>query len=139
LWWIEDSAWKHIDGRERLKTPLSDHLHELFTIWGSSFAALAPDFERMFEFYEVLGSLTHLEDTSKQDIQAALTNDQNFARMPLGRTAWHTANAEKIIATLQKDPMKSALIKAGFARGDGEFLDAFISNFQRIAGRMRFM
>jgi hypothetical protein len=59
--------------------------------------------------------------------------------MPLGRAGWHTANAEKIIAEIQKDPMRSALIKAGFAKGDGEFLDAFVANFQRIAGRMRFM
>jgi SIR2-like domain len=32
--WIDDRTWKQIDGRETLKTPLSDHLLELFTIWG---------------------------------------------------------------------------------------------------------
>jgi hypothetical protein len=113
-------------------------LLELFTIWGSSFAALATDFERMFELYEVLGSLAHLEDTSKQMIIAALQDGQGFVRMPLGRAVWHTANAEKIVAEIQKDPMKSALFKAGFATGDDDFLDAFIENFQRAARRMRF-
>jgi hypothetical protein len=118
---------------------LSDHLFELFTRWGSSFAALTPDFEQMFEMSEVLGSLTHLEDTSKQDIQEALKNPQDFARVPVGRASWHTANADKILAEIQKDPMRSELIKAGFAKGDGDYLDVMVANFQRVARRMRFM
>jgi hypothetical protein len=86
--WIDNAIWKTVDGRGTLTTPLSDHLLELFTIWGSSFAALTPDFERMFEMYEVLGSLIHLENTSKQDIQAALKDPQDFVLMPLGRARW---------------------------------------------------
>jgi len=33
--------------------------------------------------------------------------------------------------------MKAVLTQAGFAKGDPEFIDIFIQNFRRIAGRMR--
>jgi hypothetical protein len=139
LWsWIDDNVWKRVEGRETLRTPVSDHLCDLFTVWGSSFAALTPDFERMFELYEVLGSLTFLENTSKTDIQKTLKNPQDLTFVPVGRAGWHTENLDKILADIQKDPMKSELIKAGFAQGDGDYLDAIVANFHRVARRMRF-
>ena len=139
LWnWIDDNVWKQVQGREAARTPLSDHLCDIFTIWGSSFAALTPDFEQMFEMYEVLGSLTHLENTSKADIQETLKNPQDFAYVPVGRAGWHTENVDKILAEIQKDPMRSELIKADFAAGDREYLDVIVANFSRVVRRMRF-
>jgi hypothetical protein len=136
----KNDTWNQIEGQtegQTLRTPLSDHLHDLFTDWGSSFAALTPDFERMFELYEVLGSLAHLEKHSKEEVQGPLEDPQNFTWMPLGRASWHTENAAKILTEIQTDPMKSALMKAGFAKGDGNFLSAFAANFQLAARRMR--
>jgi hypothetical protein len=134
----KNGTWKQIEGREILRTPLSDHLHDLFTDWGSSFAALTPDFERMFELYEVLGSLAHLEKHSKQEVQGLLKDSKDFMWMPLGRSSWHGENAEKILTEIQTDPMKSALTEAGFANGDGDFLSAFVANFQLAARHTRY-
>jgi hypothetical protein len=43
----------------------------------------------------------------------------------------------RLISEFQTEPLRSALIAAGFANGDPEFIDLFIRNFNRIAGRMR--
>jgi phosphoglycolate phosphatase-like HAD superfamily hydrolase len=62
----ENEAWKQIEGRDQLRTPLSDHLLELFTNWGTGFAALTPDFELLFERFELLGALAYLEKKQKR-------------------------------------------------------------------------
>ena len=134
----ENDAWKQIEGFEKLKTPLSDYLFCLFSEWGKRFIGLAPDFELMFERFEMLGSLAHLERMVKTGIQQELASNpqHGFVWMPVGRAGWHSGNADKLIAEIQVDPMKAALIEAGFAKRDPEFIDIFIHNFRHIAGRM---
>jgi hypothetical protein len=134
----EGDAWKQIEGLERMKTPLSDHLLALFSEWSRSFAGLTPDFVLMFERFELLGSLAHLEKYKKQEVQAELTNPDGLAHMPVGRAAWHNLNRDKLVAEIEADPTKAALIKAGFAHGDPDFMRLFITNFKRIAAHIRF-
>lgn len=135
----ENDAWKQIEGLERHKTPFSDHLLGLFRPWSKSFIGLAPDFELIFERYEMLGSLAHLERNDKASVQQELAGEPHngWAFMPVGRSGWHTSNATKLVAEIQAEPMKTGLTHAGFAKGDPEFIDLFIQNFRRIAGRMR--
>lgn len=57
--------------------------------------------------------------------------------MPVGRVGWHERNGDKLISEIEAEPMKTTLLKAGFAKGDAEFLDLSIQNFRRIASRMR--
>lgn len=135
----ENDAWKQIEGLERHKTPLSEHLLGLFSEWGKRFNGLTPDFELMFERFEMLGSLAHLDRYTKADVQQELASNpqQGWAWMPVGRAGWHSSNADKLVAELQAESMKTALSKAGFAKGDPEFIDLFIQNFRRVAGRMR--
>jgi hypothetical protein len=57
--------------------------------------------------------------------------------MPLGRVGWHSANGDKLVQELQSDAIKASLIKAKFARSDPEFLELFVTNFTRMASRMR--
>lgn len=135
----EDNAWKQIEGLQDRKTPLSDHLLGLFQKWHKRFNGLTPDFELLFERFEVLGSLAHLERHTKADIQQALAGNpqQAWAWMPVGRVGWHGRNADKLVTELQAEPTKAGLLEAGFAKGDSEFLDVFIQNFSRIGGRMR--
>ena len=61
--------------------------------------------------------------------EATLTGE--FGGVPTG------VNADKLLSDMQAEPMKSALLTAGFAKGDAEFLDLFVRNFKRIAARMR--
>jgi hypothetical protein len=135
----EDGLWNSVVG-QRLKTPLSDHLLELFTIWQASFAGLTPNFELLFERFEVLGSLAYLENADFLEVKARLEANpqQGWTWMPIGRASWHTSNGDKLTSELQADPMKSDLLKAGFARGDSNGLHIFVSNFDQIRRRMRF-
>jgi hypothetical protein len=135
----DHEVWKQMEGLEQKKTPLSEHLLSLFSAWGKSFVGLAPDFELLFERYELLGSLAYLERYDKGDVQTQLAAQTQYpaVRMPVGRAGWHERNANKLLSEIQSEPMKAALLKAGFAKGDPEFLDLFIQNFKLIAGRMR--
>jgi hypothetical protein len=80
-----------------------------------------------------------LEQNDKDTLKAALNGNpqQAFAWMPVGRAGWHTSNAQKIISEMQSEAQKKALLGAGFAKGDPEFLELFVTNFSRVAGRMR--
>jgi hypothetical protein len=136
----EKDAWKQIEGLEQRKTPLSDHLLALFTDFGKRFVGVAPDFELMFERFEMLGALAHLERYEKGDVRGTLAGSppHNVAFMPVGRAGWDNSNARKLVAELQADPLKWALVRAGFAKGDPEFFDLFIQNFGRFAERMQY-
>lgn len=135
----ENDVWKQMEGLEQHKTPLSDHLYTLFSEWGKRFAGLTPDFELMFERFEVLGSLAHFEANDKADVQRQLAAEarNGWVWMPMGRASWHASNGEKLVAEIQAEPMKAALTQAGFAKGDVELIDLFVGNFKRRAGRMR--
>jgi hypothetical protein len=135
----DDDAWRQIEGLERHKTPLSNHLLEVFTQWGKRFIGLAPDFELMFERFEMLGSLGYLESNTKADVQKELASNpqRGWAWMPIGRAGWHEGNANKLVSELQLDARKTELAKAGFAKGDPEFIEIFIQNFRTIARRTR--
>jgi hypothetical protein len=128
----EGNAWKQIEGLERRKTPLSDRLVALFSDWGESFIRLLPDFELMFERFELLASFAHLEKHKKDEVVAELSGG-NFVWLPMGRASWHSANREKLIAEIQAESMKTTLVKAGFGKGDPEFLDLFVQTFNRMA------
>jgi hypothetical protein len=64
----------------------------LFTEWSKSFAGLVPDFELMFERFEVLGVLAFLEQHSKDDVMATMSGPapHNFSWM--GRAGWDSGN-----------------------------------------------
>ena len=134
----ENDVWKQIEGLERRKTPLSDHLLEVFSEWAKHFVGLAPDFELMFERFEMLGSLAYLEKHEKTEIRKglAVNPQQGWTWMPVGRAGWHSTNARKLLAEFGAETAKEALLEAGFGKGDSEFIEAFIENFNHIAGRM---
>lgn len=134
----ENNAWKQIEGLERRQTPLSDHLLRVFIEWGKRFAGLAPAFELVFERFEMLASLAYLERHEKAALQQALAGNprDNWEWMPIGRMAWHSAGAEKLLAELKAEPESASILEAGFAKADSNFLDLYIQNFTRIAGRM---
>lgn len=135
----EQSVWQQMEGMERHKTPFSDYLLSLFSDWGKRFIGLTPDFELMFERFEFLGSLVHLEQNEKAHIEKQLAEGQsrNFAWMPVGRSGWNGKNAQKLIAEILVDSRKDTLANAGFGKRDPEFIDVFVENFRRVAGQMR--
>lgn len=136
----ENDVWKNIEGFDRRKTPFSDHLESLFSTWGKRFTGLVPDFEVLFERFELLGSFAHLQREEKGTLQSGLTGDawgRNWVWMPVGRVGWHSQNASKLIKEVQTESMKASLLNAGFAQGDSEFFDLSVQNFVRAADRMQ--
>lgn len=95
----------------------------------------------LFERFEVLGSLAHFEGNSKSETHKTLASPDRQSRVwvPVGRSGWHEGTAAKLISELQSESEKANLLKAGFAKGDAEFMDLFITNFRRIASYMSWM
>ena len=129
-----DSFWQNIEVLARKKTPLSNHIYPLLARWGESFVGVVSDFEKLYETWEVLCSITYCECYKLEEIQAFISNG-NFARMPVGRSGWNHGN--HILELIQGEDLKGSLLQAGFAKGQTEFLDATIANFQRVAMNMQ--
>lgn len=130
--------WNQFEPERKLKTPFSDYLVRLFADWGRSFTALTPDFELLFERFEILGAFAYLESSTKDALLNAAAA-REFSWMPMGRSLWHERNAEKALADILKSPMKDELTKAGFANGDGDSLILYAQNFRSMAARLRWM
>ena len=132
--------WQHIDGFDLRKTPLSDHLLDIFSDWSKSFVGVLPDFEQLYESWEVLGSITYLEGAEINELDVALSAapHNGFLWCPVGRSSWHSDMRDRIFEDYLSGPAKQALLKAGFANGDDEFLQKAVTNYRRIADRMGF-
>lgn len=130
--------WQNLEGYERRKTPVSDHLCELFTDWSKSFVGVLPDFVRLFESWEILGSLAHLELEEAAEIDNALAQSppHNYLWFAIGRSGWHRQLREPILTDFLSDRMRPVLLQAGFGKGDDDFLQKSVVNYQRMAGRM---
>lgn len=137
-WKGSGDVWQQIEGLERHKTALSDHLVDVFRDWGTRFIGLVPDMDLLFERFELLGALAHLEVNDKTSLQTSLQSDprRGGAWMPVGRIGWHEQNARRLVAELQSEGTKQQLLQSGFAKGDSEMLDLFIQNFGRFADMM---
>ncbi|WP_313242847.1 SIR2 family protein [Stutzerimonas nitrititolerans] len=131
-------VWNELEGLDRRKTPLSDHLLEVMTNWRSSFAGVSAEFELVFERFELLAALAYLEEDSEATLEQALANTPHglFARMPVGRVGWHESSANSLILEFQSEATITALLGAGFARNSRRFLELSIESFKRYMGRM---
>ncbi|WP_421259076.1 SIR2 family protein [Aeromonas sp. 602826] len=133
-----NEVWSQLEGLDRRKTPLSDHLLEVMTNWRSSFAGVSAEFELVFERFEFLAALTYLEEDSEASLEQAHANTPHglFARMPVGRVGWRESSANSLILELQSEATITALLDAGFARNSRRFLELSIESFKRYVGKM---
>lgn len=134
----ESRAWKELEGLDRHKTPLSDHLLEVMMNWRSSFAGVSTEFELVFERFELLAALAYLEEDSEAGLEQAFATTPHglFASMPVGRVGWHESSANSLIRELQSEATITALLHAGFARKSRRFLELSIESFKRYVGKM---
>ena len=132
-----NDLWKHLEDLDRRKTALSDHLCSLFTAWGPTFADLTPDYELLYERFEMMESLGYLGATPVADLETALSRPgpDSSVRMPVGRIGWHRRNRERLAQELQSEALRGALIQAGFA-SSARFIELFVGNLARISSRM---
>lgn len=135
-WSCADSKGWQPDDNRRLKTPVSDHLLKIFAEWTHSFVGLTPDYELLFERFELLGALAFLERDKRADIEAQVArNPPEWIWMPVGRWSWRESNRAKLISQLQSEPMRSSLTTAGFGYGHSAFMDTFVANVRHTPSR----
>ncbi|PDS34686.1 hypothetical protein CO665_29470 [Rhizobium anhuiense] len=135
----DNDYWRNLEGLDGRKTAFSDHLHELLGIWSAPMSGTLPDFDLLFETWEILGGLVHLGQTDENLLIEALSQPapHNWMWFPAGRSVWHTSTRERIFKEIQEKKTKAELLQAGFAKGSEEFLDKLITNYARMASRMR--
>lgn len=134
----DNNDWKNLKGLERRMTALSDHLCRVFADWGESFLGLVPDFEFLYETWEVVGSLVFFERYGLDDLRGTSSSlgMQDRVWMPIGRSAWHTQMRRRIFEHINSDDVNQALLDAGFGNGDRESLNRAMICFERAAQRM---
>jgi len=134
----QQDVWKQLDGFDRRKTALSDHLHDVMSAWRSSFAGVSVDFELTFERFETLAALAFLEENDEASLEQAVASTPHglFARMPVGRAGWHESSVTGLIHELQSEATILDLLNAGFAKNSRRFLEIFVESFKRYASKM---
>lgn len=131
--------WQHLEGLENRKTPLSDHLHDVLFGWAKDYLLVSRDFTRLFEVFEVLGAVAYITlSATKEELEEThrATGERNFVWAPYGRASWHSENRDAILKSLLEPEMAQRLLKAGFARGDGQSLPLAIESIRRLMGRV---
>lgn len=135
----EKSYWNRLEELKDRKTPLSDHLWSVFNVWSTSFVGSLPDFETLFESWEILGGLADLEKVAAADLDAALAERgrDSYVWFPIGRGSWNEGVRERVLEGLLSEGVRPSLLKAGFGKGDEAFLRKSVENYRRLAGRFR--
>ena len=137
----EQQVWQQLDGFERRKTPLSDHLLEVMTHWRKSFAGVEANFELLFERFELMGSLAAFHENDEAQLEKAAESIAGrrdvLAWMPMGRAGWNSSGARALLQELDDQARIAELLKAGFAKGSERFFQLFVENFKLYAERMR--
>ena len=125
-----DDIWKRMAGFENRRTAFSDMQCELFKAWSEGFVGATSDFELLWERFEILASLAHLERHSETDLEIALGEGQQFpwVFMPVGRVVWDASRRRQLVGELKSAAVQSALIAAGFGRGSPRMFDLFFRN-----------
>lgn len=133
----DDNLWNNVEGfttsNGRRKTPLSDHLQDLFSEWGAAFLGVPTDGALLFDRFEALGALVHLEENSESSLKDQLEQADGKARMSVGRLGWRSEGRRSIEHELKSTATRQQLLKAGFAFGSEAYLDLFLENLSRVA------
>ncbi|UPJ79481.1 SIR2 family protein [Bradyrhizobium sp. 183] len=136
----DDNLWNNVEGfttgNNRRKTPLSDHLLDIFSEWGDAFLGIPTDNALLFDRFEALGALAHLEEISESSLKDQLEKGDRKARMSVGRLGWRSDGRRSIEHELKSTATRQQLLKAGFAFGSEAYLELFLENLTRVAGWM---
>jgi len=135
---MENDPWKQLmPGLEQRRTALSDHLHELFHGWTVDYLFTAGEYTSLFEHFELLGALAYISISNDKAMLQAATQGQSrdYVWCPMGRAAWNGSVSRPILESWKAE-LEPLLLKAGFARGDHDYLLLAIENISRLASRI---
>ncbi|MCA6101956.1 SIR2 family protein [Bradyrhizobium australafricanum] len=131
-----NDTWRLLPNSERLRTALSDHLHDIFRSWSSDYFYSSKDYTLFFEEFETLGTLAHIStSTNKKELSAALAGEggRKFVWCAIGRVSWDDQSRRKILEKWQSEEIAGELTKAGFALGDREYLTLARTNINNFS------
>ncbi|MGL3214043.1 hypothetical protein [Bradyrhizobium sp. BR 1433] len=135
----ENNSWKLLPGLEQRKTPLGDHLHDIFQPWTGDYLYSSNGYTALFEEFELLCSLAYISiGTSKEDLQQVTsgTAGRSFAWCPMGRVSWDGQTRRRIMERWTLPEAANELTRAGFARGEPEYLKLAMGSLNNFAGRL---
>jgi hypothetical protein len=130
----ENELWKQIVGANR-HTPMSDHLFAVFQEWSTSFIDLEPDFELLFNRFELLVSLVNFEKIEVGQVREHLQKPSGrslWVAFPVGRVAWMGDNYKRFASEFQSDPVMTRLLEAGFAKASHERMKMFFEYLETV-------
>lgn len=126
----DPELWKSILGN-RLHTPLSEHLLSIFRDWSKPFMGLTPDYELLFDRFELLASLTCFDRKPIEQAREELkSRNLAFVSMPVGRISWNTASHKKLSSELRSDPTRKTSLEAGFGKNNPERVELFFEHLR---------
>ncbi|BDO05167.1 hypothetical protein KAM622c_47540 [Klebsiella quasipneumoniae subsp. quasipneumoniae] len=134
-------TWKHLEGEEKQRTALSDHLLDIMSEWNTSFLGVSANFELIFEKFETLASLAYFDDQTKgMDNLKELINSgairENFINVPVGRVGWNSSSYRTITEELKNPKKNTVFLEQGFARNDLWSFFFFLKELAAESGRM---
>jgi hypothetical protein len=142
-WWsTTNERWKMLDGLDRHKAPLSEHLHTVTSAWSADYALAERDHTRDFGLFEVLSSLAFLTvQGTKEEFERVHASDSssgpNFLWSPVSRVSFDNENRDLILADLKHPESRAAMLKAGFSGKDDAHFDLAIESVWRLMGRVQ--
>jgi hypothetical protein len=129
--------WQRLNGYERRKTPLSDHLLDVFRRWMKDYSFSANN-EETFNIFEFLAALAYSTVRYNTDDLAKVEERGQWLFVPVGRLAWQWHDKEKFFENVLSPQMRAKLLLAGFCGRDGKHFDKSVSNIRRLMGRFEF-
>jgi hypothetical protein len=134
LWEGYDSLrWEEI---EKIPQTLSEHLLEVMTKWQESFVGVEGNFVRLFDRFELMGSLAdfdkHDESALKRELEhaTATSSIQYLFKIPIGRVDHDASSACGLLQELEDKAFTSKLLQAGYAKGNERILRLFVKHFK---------
>lgn len=121
------------------KTPLSDHLHDLFQQWLGADIFLPKEYTPAFEEFELLGSLAHISinaDEQKLDEAIADQNGYKWIWAPTGRIQWDRSVRDQVLAKWVTPEWRQTLLDANFGHASGDYFDKAIVQLKRLLSRL---
>lgn len=143
-WWHEThERWKMLQGLDRAKTPLSQHLYKVTAGWVADYTVSDQDHAITFGMFEILRSLAYLTlDASKERLEQALAQSadsgHNYVWAPASRLSFDHRGREHVMGELGRPEGLSALSKAGYGKGDERHVNLALESVKRLMAKMDF-
>ena len=108
-------VWKLLKGMDNNWLALSNHVAEVFSVWGGESVVLVPDFDRLYDTWEIATAIAFTEQYTRAQLGADQTQ-----LIPLGRfAAFHRRD---VVARVLTNALAEELLEAGLAGGNMETL-----------------